>query len=51
MKLQWMYVIYYRSADGQILRYITNDKELYKQELTQLRQSGRQIVQHWKVRL
>lgn len=51
MKLQWMYVIMYRNADGQILRYVTNDKELYLRELGQLRQAGRRIVRHYKAKL
>lgn len=51
MMPQWMYVILYRQSGGQTLRYITNDKELYLQELAQLRADGARIVQHWKVKL
>ncbi len=51
MKLQWMYVILYRRSSGKTLRYITNDKKLYLQELAQLQADGERIVQHWKVRL
>lgn len=44
MKQKWMYIIYFRDADGEILRYVTNDSRLYRQELDRLRGSGKEIL-------
>lgn len=44
MKQQWMYIIYFRGADGEILRYVTNDSNLFQQELSKLRESGKEIL-------
>lgn len=51
MKIEHIYLIFYRRGDGKILRYVTNSPELYQQELAQLRRDGREIVRHFKERI
>ena len=51
MKTKYLYIIFYRNGEGQILKYITNAPELYQAVLPQLRRDGREIVKHFKERL
>ena len=51
MKQQWMYIIYFRHPDGLVMRYVTNDYDLYRQELARLEEIGREVVRTCKFRL
>ena len=51
MRPQWMYIIYFRHPDGQVMRYVTNDYDLYRQELARLEEVGREVVRTCRFRL
>ncbi len=49
--MKYIWQIFWRNGEGQILKYITDSPELFRAELEQLRKDGREIVKHFRVRL
>lgn len=48
VKNVYIWFIYYRNAEGQILKHITDSQTLHQAELTALAQRGREILKHFR---